>query len=288
MFEGSAPAEVGENALLREALKSNPTQPPAVVRTWLGSPNSIKGPTEAVFRRQSGSNLLVVGQSDERSLTILSVTLVALAAQYPGGTVRFLVLDSTPAGFPQREFLRRVMGAVPHEVVQVNNGNLDQVMNSLAADLKQRGGEEQSGAVETFLLIHGLQNYKKLRQEDEFGFSSGDRGDSVPPAAALQSVIGDGPGRGVHVVATCDTYNNVNRFLGRKTLSEFETRVLFQMSASDSASLIDAPDASTLGLQRALCYNDREGYIETFRPYALPGNDWIEEVEKSLAGRRAR
>jgi hypothetical protein len=288
VFEGSAPADVGENALLRAAIQANPAVAPAVSRTWLGSPNSIKGPTEAVFRRQSGSNLLVVGQSEERSLTLLSVTLVSLAAQYPTGTVRFLFLDSTPSGFPQRDFLRRVMGAVPHEIVQVNNGNLDEVMNGLAADLKQRAGEERSGAPETFLLIHGLQNYKKLRPEDEFGFSSSDSGDVLAPAAALQLLIGDGPGRGVHVVATCDTYNNANRFLGRKTLSEFETRVLFQMSASDSASLIDAPDASTLGLQRALCYNDREGYIETFRPYAFPGNDWIEEVEKSLGRRRAR
>jgi hypothetical protein len=62
----------------------------------------------------------------------------------------------------------------------------------------------------------------------------------------------------------------------------FEMRVLFQMSASDSASLIDAPDASTLGLHRALFYNDREGYLETFRPYALPGNDWIEEAARQL------
>jgi hypothetical protein len=75
----------------------------------------------------------------------------------------------------------------------------------------------------------------------------------------------------------------VSRFLGRKLISEFEMRVLFQMSASDSASLIDAPDASTLGLHRALYYNDREGYTETFRPYALPGNDWIEEVARHLA-----
>ena len=36
-------------------------------------------------------------------------------------------------------------------------------------------------------------------------------------------------------------------------------RVIFQMSASDSASLMDAPDAATLGLNRALFYNDREG-----------------------------
>ena len=104
----------------------------------------------------------------------------------------------------------------------------------------------------------------------------------VQPAAVLQNLISEGPGRGFHVIATCDTYNNVNRFLGRKTMSEFEMRVLFQMSAGDSASLIDAPNASTLGLHRALLYNDREGSIETFRPYALPGNDWIEEVATTV------
>ena len=78
------------------------------------------------------------------------------------------------------------------------------------------------------------------------------------------------------MIATCDTYNNVNRFLSRKALSEFEMRVLFQMSANDSASLIDNPKASTLGLHRALFYNEQEGYLETFRPYALPGSEWIE------------
>ena len=71
----------------------------------------------------------------------------------------------------------------------------------------------------------------------------------------------------------CDTYNNVNRFLSRKAFSEFEMRVLFQMSANDSASLIDNPKASMLGLHRALFYNAQEGYLETFRPYcsAWPG-----------------
>ena len=84
-------------------------------------------------------------------------------------------------------------------------------------------------------------------------------------------------------MAACDTYNNVTRFLGRKTLSEFEMRVLFQMSASDSASLVDNPDAATLGLHRALFYNDREGYLEIFRPYAQPDGEWIEEAARNLA-----
>jgi len=282
VFEGNAPAEVTENGVLSALLKAESVNLAAQSRVWLGAPNSIKGPTEAIFQRQSGSNLLIVGQSEERALTLLSVALVSLAAQHPKISARFILFDSSPPGFPQREFLQRVIAAVPHEIIQANNSNLVEVMSGLAEDLKRRSGNEPTQAPETFVLIHGLQNYKKLRQEDDFSFSGSDAGTAVNPAAVLLSLISEGSSHGIHIIVTCDTYNNVNRFLGRKTLTEFEMRVLFQMSAGDSASLIDAPDASTLGLHRALYYNDREGYTETFRPYALPGNDWIEEVAEQL------
>ena len=91
-----------------------------------------------------------------------------------------------------------------------------------------------------------------------------------------------GASLGIHILASVDTYNNVNRFLDRKALSEFEMRVLFQMSANDSASLIDTPKASALGLNRALFYNEQEGYLETFRPYAMPGGDWVVEAGQKL------
>ena len=281
VFEGNAPADVRENSPLRVALESKPSAPPLKARVWLGAPNSIKGPTEAVFQRQSGNNLMVVGQSEERAATILGMTLISLAAQYPKGAVRFVFLDSNPSGSAQRDFLERIFGIVPQELIQVKPGELFDAMTTLANDLKQRGDEPSPDAPETFVLINGLQNFKKLKQEDEFGFSSGSE-DAPQPSAVLQTLINEGSSRGVHVILTCDTYNNVNRFLGRKTLSEFEMRVLFQMSANDSASLIDEPDASTLGLNRALYYNDREGYTEIFRPYALPGNEWIEEAGRQL------
>jgi hypothetical protein len=76
-------------------------------------------------------------------------------------------------------------------------------------------------------------------------------------------------------VIHCDTFNNVNRYLSRKALSEFELRVAFQMSANDSASLIDTPKASALGMNRALLHNEQEGTQETFRPYALPEAEWF-------------
>ncbi len=99
-------------------------------------------------------------------------------------------------------------------------------------------------------------------------------------------MIREGSAYGIHLLVTVDAYSNVTRFISRKGISEFEMRVVFQMSSNDSASLIDSPRASDLGLHRALFFNERDGTLETFRPYALPGKGWIDEAAGKMAGRR--
>jgi hypothetical protein len=59
-------------------------------------------------------------------------------------------------------------------------------------------------------------------------------------------------------------------------------RVVFQMSANDSASLTDSPKASALGLHRALFYNEQAGTLETFRPYAAPDRAWLAAAAEKL------
>ena len=258
-------------------------KPAAAGRIWLGAPNSIKGPTEAVFQRQSGNNLLLVGQRDEAMLAMLSVGLVSLAAQYPLGAARFILCDGTAPGTSQREYIERIIQAIPHPITLAKAGDLGDIMQELAAEMKQRTeAPDPEAAPPVFLFIHGLQKYSKLRYEEDFGFSAGDSDAPPNPAQVLNNLVCEGTRLGFHVIATCDTYNNVNRYLSRKALSEFEMRVLFQMSANDSASLIDNPKASMLGLHRALFYNAQEGYLETFRPYALPAKEWVEQAAGNL------
>jgi S-DNA-T family DNA segregation ATPase FtsK/SpoIIIE len=282
VFEGNAPADVRENALLRGLLAAESIQTAISGRLWLGAPNSIKGPTEAVFQKQSGNNLLIVGQRDEAVTAIVSIALVSLAAQYPLGAARFMVLDGTPPDSPQSGMLERVIQAIPHKITLTKGSDLAEIMNGLAGEMKKRAEDEPAAeAPATFLFIHGLQKYKKLRYEEDFSFSADAEG-TANAGAQLNNLICEGASLGFHVIATCDTYNNVNRFLSRKALSEFEMRVLFQMSANDSASLIDSPKANTLGLHRALFYNEQEGYLEVFRPYAPPDNAWMEEAATSL------
>ncbi len=97
-------------------------QPTAAGRIWLGAPNSIKGPTEAMFQRQSGNNLLLVGQREEAMLAMLSVGLVSLAAQYPLGAARFILCDGTAPGTSQREYIERVIQAIPHPITLAKAG----------------------------------------------------------------------------------------------------------------------------------------------------------------------
>jgi hypothetical protein len=283
VYEGDAPGDIRENDALQKFLATPPAGKPASARIWLGAPNSIKGPTEAVFHRQSGSHLLVVGQRDEAILATVSVALISLAAQYPVGAAEFIVFDSSPPGSPQREYLERIIKTIPHKITVASGGNFAEIMTGLATEMKRRTTDEHSAdAPAIYLLIHGLHKFSKFRQEDEFGFSGGDDA-PASPAAQLNGLILEGGSLGFHVIATCDSYNNVNRFLGRKALSEFEMRILFQMSANDSASLIDNPKAGSLGLNRALFNSQSEGYLEMFRPYALPPNDWLESVAQSFS-----
>jgi len=280
VFEGNAPADVRDNELLNEALAAKGAQPAEVPRAWLGAPNSIKGPTEAAFHRQSGNNLLIIGQRDEAALAMLGVSLVALAAQV---AARLVVLEASPPESPQKRFFESAARAIPRGCTLAKAGDLEALMAELDAELKRRMAEDHgAGAAPCFVFVHELQKFKKLRHEEDFSFSS-DETKPPAPGAVFDRLITEGPGVGMHVVVTCDSYNSLARALSRKAISEFELRVLFQMSANDSATLCDSPKASDLGLHRALLHNGQLGFLETFRPYAPPDAGWLEEVGRALA-----
>ena len=286
VFEGNAPADPTENDLLSTVLATAPTFVPTSARAWLGAPNSIKGPTETVFHRQSGNHLLIVGQRDEAALTMLGLAMLSLAAQYPVGSARFILIQSSTPGSSDAELLDRIVAAIPHEVTVTRGPEIPQIMSTLAADLKARSnGEAPADAPATFVFIHGLHRFKKLRQEDDFSFSMSGEDAGANPGAQFAELITEGSSSGLHLIVSIDTFNNVNRSMNRKALTEFEMRVVFQMSANDSASLIDSPKASNLGLHRALYYNEQAGTLETFRPYAAPSRAWLDAAAEKLAQR---
>ncbi|MCW1886419.1 FtsK/SpoIIIE domain-containing protein [Luteolibacter flavescens] len=274
VFEGNAPADLDANLELAGLLAERPQSRPAEIKAWLGEPNAIKGPTEAVFGRRSGSHMLLVGQSDERVATLLEVASFSLAAGLPADGGRFVILDGSNAS-------KRLAASLPQDVKVVGPAGVADAIGELAAELAKRSAGESDGP-EIFVVIHGMQKFKKLRQEDDFLFSMDDGPSGPNPSKVLADIASEGGPLGIHIIAGVDTWNNVSRWLPRKVMAEFEMRVLFQMSANDSANLIDSPAAGSLGLHRALLYNEAHGTTETFRPYADPEGDWWAKAAEQL------
>ena len=275
VFEGNAPADIRENIELAEALSSEVVKVTDASRAWLGAPNAIKGPTCATFGRQHGGHLLILGQNDEMAFSMVISSLISLAAQYPKGQAEFVVVDALPDHSLHREMLDQVVSLVPHTVRTLRDDSLEDMMEYLDSKLEPGDKEPGESGAAIFVLVMGLQLFKKLKPEDEFSFGTSDGEGVSKPGDVFDRIVREGPALRIHTIVTVDSYNSAQRFLNRKALSEFEMRVLFQMSANDSAALIDNTKASQLGLHRALFYNERRGHLETFRPYALPESDWI-------------
>src|SRR5262249_23719206 len=153
---------------------------------------------------------------------VLTAALVSLAAQEPAA--RFLVLDGTAVDSRLVGYLERVCDALPQRVLfGSSREDVPGVLAEAAAEVERRAKAAPGPPAPCYLLIHNLPRFRDLRRaEDDFGF--GRRGDdqAATPAQQLVTVLREGPALGVHVVAWCDSLNNLNRCFDRPALREFE------------------------------------------------------------------
>ncbi|MEM9015625.1 MAG: ATP-binding protein, partial [Verrucomicrobiota bacterium] len=272
VFEGNAPGDVVSDTHVEQFLDQlEYSGSPSI---FVGAPNAIKGPTEIRFERQSGSNLLLVGQREDAIDCLTAIALRLLRAQL-GESARLVLID---VRFSQTaddswfvEAVKRIGG-----VECPSAGEMEGLINELAASMKETSESEKMDATPTFLFLPNLHRQKKLRYEEDFSFSM-EESSEAKASDSLHELICEGAPWGFHVVAALDSYNSVGRSLGRKAAAEFEKKIVFQMSATDSASLIDSGAAADLGLNRALAYDEPTGTEEIFRPYAPPPLEWFSD-----------
>jgi len=291
VFEGNAPAEPGKNALLERLLQANDwPDAPRAFSAWLGESIAIKDPTAAVFRPQSGSHLLLIGQHAEAALSMMSMAILSLAAQHKPDdsttptSARFHLLDGTPADDEHADYLAKLADGLPHQVQFADPWGIGPMLSELADLIKQRQDRTSNDRSTRYLIVHGMQRFRDLRRSDEdFSFRRGEK--SASPAENFATILREGPTVGVHLLMWFDTLMNVNRSLDRTMLRECTQRVLFQMSTTDSSHLIDSPAASRLGRNRALFHREEQELPEKFRPYGLPPADWLAWAKEQLRKR---
>jgi energy-coupling factor transporter ATP-binding protein EcfA2 len=288
VFEGNTPADLPGNALLRGLVEAGGAKQPARERLgWLGDALAIKEPTAARFRRQSGSNLLIIGQNGDMARSILAAAgLSVLLQQTPSerGTGKSIaILDGSPSDDPDAGWFGQLASRLCDDVELLSLRPGSTGLSALIEELEIRKGDPGGPFHPRFLMVYGLHRFRDLRKaEDDLGFGRRDESRAASPAEQFAELIREGPAHGIHVLSWCDTLANVQRAVDRRDLREFEQRVLFQMGVTDSSTLIDSPSASRLGLNRALYAAEELSAPEKFRPYRLPGDAWLTTVAAQL------
>ncbi len=302
VFEGNVPSDPAQNSELTRLLRLSATaefQPETkrAPKVWLGDAVEIGEPTAATFSKQSGANLLIVGQDADAAHGILTTAAVSLCAQLgligsarngiPDGAGRIVILDGGHGDSPASNDWPEISSHLGGGLLVVPPAHAGEVLREFAAERERRTADLDAPAATWFLLISNLGRFRDLRKaDDDFGLGSFGGGTDDKPATPGQlfaDLLAEGPSVGLHTIIWSDSYNNVDRWFSRQTMRELELRVAFQMNASDSSNLIDNPAASKLGVHRALLYREETGTSEKFRPYRKPSAAWLNRALRSGA-----
>ena len=292
VFRGNVPSILSANPTITSLLNRTDWESPDDLNILIGDPIAIQDATTLQLRARSGGNTLMVGQNADAANAIMTATLLQAAANMKPATspddpgLMAWVFDGVPGDGLFAGRLAAFGASLNHPVTRVTERNVNEEMARLADILRSRSDGKRSGRARILLLGLEPNRLASLRPaEDDFSFSMDD--DASPsPEKCLVDLLREGPTVGIHSLFWFDSLNNLNRGLSRVAQREFESRILFQMSANDSGQLIDSTTAADLGPGRGLLYSEQTGISEKFRPWAMPDQDWLNSVGQILADRR--
>ncbi len=292
VFEGQAAADLRENSELLQVIEQGKRSGDVrLARAWLGAAVEIKEPVSALFRRQSGTNLLLVGSNGELAEGMLasSVLSLTLPSEPTHPAPRLVMLYPEPIDEQNGVWVQSMRDALACTIDVALPTQAAEMVAQLAELVEQRLNDSDSSSGESvFLMIHDLARFRALQPDpDDFGLGSFSSERAAGNAAAqFARILREGPAVGVHTIVWADCYHTVSRWFERATVRDFAQRVLMQMSAVDSSHLMDSVAASQLGPFRAIFHDHDRGASEKFRPYGVPDFAWLEDLKrKSLAGR---
>lgn len=269
VFEGNRPADLARRGGLIERCREHVIAPGSPIPLRLGEPVAIREDWSVLLERRGGANMLLVGQQIADMDGIHAAAILSAALPSAPGDALVYAIAGEPASRPMLDGLA---DALETDIRVLTEHEADTATADIAEEVKRRVEEGAMGEPTIILALHGGQRLRSLRRSDDgFGFSMSED-DAAPskPDKRLADILRDGPAVGVHVTAWFDSVSNVERWLDRSSIREFEHRVLLQTNATDSTTLIDTPDAARLGPNRALYVNREAGISEKFRPYGSP------------------
>jgi hypothetical protein len=265
---------------------ASPRAQDAAPRMWLGAPMSLQESVCVEWQRESKQNFLIVDTDEEEATGLIGAAWVSLLDTVAPRVQQFSLLD---LGTPRKAWsnaLTSIRMAAGQRVIDMQRDALLDGLGSFAGAVDSRTSSRVYDAPPVFLILNGIHRLRELQNATgSFGARMGAAGQRTV-SEVLGSILRDGPYVGVHVIAWCDTAENVRRLLEPgKLRGEFGIVAAGRQPEDTlSRSLVGSGKAATIGANRMVLVNsggDAEPCV--FRPYGLPEIHWLE----AMAGRHS-
>ena len=271
VFDGTRAVDIREDRGVYALAVGQVARDARMLRAHLGSSVAIGGSGAVELRRDAGAHLLVCDRDHGTGAGVLASALVtiALSAATP---IRVTAVDGLGPDEDEGRALADVVGLLPDGAC-LHRRKLGRALADLAEEVRGRLERDDYGAARIVLVLQAVHRMREL--VDDY--------DPEGPQQSLVTVLRDGPDVGIHVIASVDSADNLERRLGPAALNEFGARLVGQCSLDASHRLVGSPAAAKLKDGAMVLHQPDLARTETLRPYPVPDATWSAHV---LGGRR--
>ncbi|HEY2221365.1 FtsK/SpoIIIE domain-containing protein [Actinomycetospora sp.] len=267
VFDGTRSVDLREDPEFGAALAGTVAPDAKVLRAHVGMPIAIGSSGAVDLRRDAGAHVLVCDRDPDVAVGVLATALLTLVVR-SAAPVRVIAVDGLGADEEQGEALAAALRNLP-DAVHLRRRKLGRVLRDLADEVRGRLERDDYGGGRVVLALQGLHRMRELG--DDFDPDGS-------PQADLLTILRDGSDVGVHVLATVDSVDNLERRLGHGALGEFGARVVGQCSPDASHRLVGAAQAARLQNGSMIVHQPDLDRTETVRPYPLPDPGWAADA----------
>lgn len=257
---------------------------------FLGETVSILNNMSIEFENERASNLLIVGNDDEKARNMFAFSVLSLCIsawlrngkKAPKHPIVYL-MNFKPLEDSYFKDMLELEGTLLNKYVKYSSfRDSEKGMLELYEHMQTRNGSQDN----EYLLVYGLQNANVLkndnvamqRQELMRGLPSFSGGAEEQKSIyqKFKDIMISGPERGVHSIVWHDNYTALD-VSERTLISYFDMRIGFNMSKDEYSQFVNENNSEALNDNNAIYYN-RIRYNQRFRPYQAPDEEWMRKI----------
>ena len=237
-----------------------------------GQPYGLSDNVSLKLKKESSSNVLICGSSQELATNILSIFLLSLSMDKSTNKKFYILLSNSEETNLLKDY-SEILKSNNIDLTFLTKKNMMDEFSKISQLIQDCIENDSKLEQEIYLFVDSIYKTRILRKtQNEYG------GEKLSEETEkLSFILKNGSEFGAHSLIYIESMKQFDMIFDYNTLKQdFNNFIALQMSEDDSQRLVGNYEASKLGINNALLIIDDVNTQTKFRPFELPQLSWLE------------